>query len=257
MAATIFDAPQQIRDHVRVTANSRILVLEHTRPSLDAAPLLLDQPQYLVGSGAECPIRLPANGINSRHALLVCNGPQVVIKALDRRTWLNGYPVTESRVREGDLVAIGPVEFRVRRADSHELVETLPPEPNRSQLEPDVSRDNSRGQEELSLLDSGRSMLEAGRSQLDAVRLLLDTERSQLETQRTQFASERAQFDTLRSRLDADRSQFELEPRAAWCARPKTGTQLETARAHVEGKLTQLGGRLAQLEADQTRSTPL
>src|SRR5579863_4189163 len=210
MAATTFDAPKKVRDNARSTANSRTLVLDHARPSPGAAPLVLDQPQYLIGSDAECPIRLPANGINSRHALLVCNGPHVVIKALDRRTWLNGYPVTESRLREGDLVAIGPVEFRLRRADPQELAETLPPESNRSRLEPDVSRDNSRGHEELTLLDSGRSLLEAGRSQLEAVRLLLDAERSRLEAQRGQLAGERAQLETARSRLDADRSQFDL-----------------------------------------------
>src|SRR5258707_13762887 len=79
MGSTILAAPQKILEDARISANSRVLVLDPARPSLDAAPFLVDQPQSLIGSGTECPIRLPAQGINSRHALLIREGSQVVI----------------------------------------------------------------------------------------------------------------------------------------------------------------------------------
>ncbi len=253
MAVTFLDAPRTILEDARsgvAGASSRILVLDPARPRLDAAPILLDQPQLLIGSGAECPIRLAENGINSRHALLLRDGPQVIIKALDRRTWLNGYPVTESRLREGDLLAIGPVEFRVRRAHADELIGNLPAEPARSQPKPSHSRGDEHGDAELTLLDSGRSLLEAGRSQLEAIRSLLESERSQVEAERTQITAERTQVETARSRLDSERSQFDLA-RALLRGRTRTtGSGADSSRREpdrVGSRLCRTRGRACRL----------
>jgi hypothetical protein len=246
MPASLLDAPQTFHDDARpgvAPKASPMLVLEPARSHHDAAPILLDQPQSLIGSGAECSIRLPENGINSHHALLLRDGPHVVIRALDRRTWLNGYPVTESLLREGDLVAIGPVEFRVRRAQAEEIIGILPVEPRGPSLE----LEDSRGDAEFTLLDSGRSLLDAGRSQLEAVRSLLESERMQVEAERARleadrahFETERQQFESRRSQLDADRAAFET-----------VRSTFETERAAIESARTQLNAELALFAARQ------
>jgi pSer/pThr/pTyr-binding forkhead associated (FHA) protein len=196
MAVTLLNAsPATLEDgrYGAIGKNSGTLVLEPLYPRRDEAPILLAQQQSLIGSGADCPIRLSENGIQPRHALLRCDGPHIVIKALDRRTWLNGCPVTESRMRDGDLLAIGPVEFRVRRAHAAELVSMVPAD--------------------RTAFDAGRSHFEAQRPEIDPASSQLERERLQMAANQTESQAEavRAELEMARSQLQAERLQFEAD----------------------------------------------
>jgi hypothetical protein len=101
-------------------SDSQILVLDPTGDT-GSRSILLDQPKQLIGWDVECSIQLPDAGVHARHAVILRGQRQVVVKAWDPRTWLNGNAVTESPLSPGDLLKVGPVEFRVRGSDCRRI----------------------------------------------------------------------------------------------------------------------------------------
>eukprot|EP00456_Euglypha_rotunda_P035313 TRINITY_DN271_c0_g1_i10.p1 TRINITY_DN271_c0_g1~~TRINITY_DN271_c0_g1_i10.p1 ORF type:complete len:1077 (+),score=227.45 TRINITY_DN271_c0_g1_i10:6766-9996(+) len=108
-----------------------------TRRTLNfTAPLVLDPPshsgvfsvalvpgRHLIGSAADCDIRLNFAGIAARHAIVMVGENRTIIKSMDSRTWVNDSPVTEMALRSGDRLSVGPVTFRVRAATKDELAD--------------------------------------------------------------------------------------------------------------------------------------
>jgi chromosome segregation ATPase/pSer/pThr/pTyr-binding forkhead associated (FHA) protein len=92
-----------------------LLIVEPVRTQPGVSPFPLDGRKWVVGSDAECTVRLPHDGVQSRHCLIL-HGPQgPILKAWDHRTWVNDRPVRESPLRDGDRLAVGPVVLRVRK----------------------------------------------------------------------------------------------------------------------------------------------
>ena len=97
------------------------------------APLVLDPPthcglssialvpgRHLIGTAASCGIRLHADGVVDRHALILVGENRTVVKSMDPHTWVNDGPVSEMALRPGDRLSVGPVTFRVRSATKDE-----------------------------------------------------------------------------------------------------------------------------------------
>lgn len=103
-----------------------LYVLDPLRRSDSLGPTLIETERLIIGSAADCAVRLDVPGVDARHGMILRGPRQLVFKALDRRCWLNNGPVGESPLREGDRLAIGPIEFRVRRATEEELLRRLP-----------------------------------------------------------------------------------------------------------------------------------
>jgi hypothetical protein len=105
------------------------------RPNLPNfnAPLVLEPPRHcglpsialvpgrhLIGTAANCGIRLNAEGVVDWHALILVGENRTVVKSMDPRTWVNDGPVSEMALRHGDRLSVGPVTFRVRSATREE-----------------------------------------------------------------------------------------------------------------------------------------
>ncbi len=90
-------------------------------PYCDLATILLGWGKHLLGTAPDCAVRVRADGVEPRHAMIVVSEHRTVVKALDPRTWVNEGPVSEMALRPGDRLSIGPLTFRVRAADSDEL----------------------------------------------------------------------------------------------------------------------------------------
>ncbi len=102
-----------------------ILALEpvHFRTGIET--IVLSMRKCTVGSAPDCEFRLSNPGVRPHHCVLLCSEKRTVLKAFDRHTWLNEGLVQESIVFPGDVITIGPVEFRVRRATTDEVLEQL------------------------------------------------------------------------------------------------------------------------------------
>jgi chromosome segregation ATPase len=121
------------RNHSSI-AISELLALEPTSKRLALTPIVLEQGQMTLGSGADCDIRIDVQGICERHCTIRRTRNSVFVTALDRHTWHNDMPVlAEALLRKGDRLALGPVEFRIRTAEPWDLLpEVQLPEIERS-----------------------------------------------------------------------------------------------------------------------------
>src|SRR5579872_2223564 len=129
MVASIIDDLQSLLEKnaaCAFEADAQVLLLEPIGPMSGLTPTLLDRREQSVGRDIECEIRLHAAGVHSRHAVIFRGQKQVFIKVSDPRTWLNGHPVTESPLVDGDLLRFGEIEFRVRAATTDDLLRDLP-----------------------------------------------------------------------------------------------------------------------------------
>ena len=101
-----------------------MLELEILQPGVPAAAAQLPPGAYLVGSGAECHIRLKRPEISSRHAQLIVRDNRLLVMDLGSR---NGtvtddgtalFPHEPYEIRPGRTLRLGKVEILVRRAEA-------------------------------------------------------------------------------------------------------------------------------------------
>ncbi len=264
--------------------SARFLVLQPAHPRPGQTPVLLDRQELSIGSEAGCDLCLTNGGVASRHAVIASNGHQTVVRASDRRTWLNGFPVTESILRDGDVLAVGPAEFRLRRATADELlveqptstpsfaIATLPIEkPQRPKPEPaNLVQDSPAVEaERLSLealrreLESRRAGVEAGLAELAEEKARFESARAQfesdwseleaisvsLEGDRAQLASEQAELEKQRAQIEADRLRF-MSELDALAAEQKTQEDIASARRNLETERRELEKFRAEIDAD-------
>src|SRR5262245_58348867 len=75
----------------------------------------LNVPVTFIGRDAGCDIRLNVDGVAPLHCLLAFGPTGLVLRHLtgDNGTLVNGERVNAAPLRDGDLVAVGPFEFRL------------------------------------------------------------------------------------------------------------------------------------------------
>lgn len=119
--------PQTRRAGTRTTRS--VLVLEPAQSRLPVEPVLLTPGEHTVGSSETCSVVIPLQGIQPRHCEIEVRERTVTVRALDRRTWLNNGPFTEAKLRRGDRLVVGPVEFVVGEITTQDESPPAPPAP--------------------------------------------------------------------------------------------------------------------------------
>lgn len=104
------------------TAATEILVLEPVAQRLGLAPILLVPGEITIGSSPDCQVQLNVPGVQAHHCVITSSRSRVSMRAMDPRTWHNNLPSSEGWLRVGDRLAIGPVEFRVRRVEPWDVL---------------------------------------------------------------------------------------------------------------------------------------
>ena len=92
------------------SGNQTVYRLEPTRNS-GIDPVEMFAGEHFVGSGTDLEIPLNIPGVAERHCRIVCEHGILHVHALDPRTWVNDGPIRQARLRPGDRLAIGPVNF--------------------------------------------------------------------------------------------------------------------------------------------------
>lgn len=210
------------------------LVLQplHARSGLRS--VLLRPGKYTFGSSPECTVTLSAEDIQPLHCLILVSRSRAVIKAWDPRTWLNEGPVAEDRLRSGDRLAIGPVEFQVREASAQES-ETSSGRPH-----PQPSRDRRAGDNGVSAERRVR------RKELIEARRQLDAEREQLARQQRQLQADRDALSRERSDLAAERDRLARQCEEVAELESRVRQQQEELRARRAGPEADRDGLNAQ-----------
>jgi len=91
-----------------------VLEIIHGRTQFKERPVKAGR--FLIGSGEGCDLRLNAPGIPALHSLLLWEAGEAILEAVADSPDLvvNGQPVREALVRDGDLIRIGLFELRAR-----------------------------------------------------------------------------------------------------------------------------------------------
>jgi pSer/pThr/pTyr-binding forkhead associated (FHA) protein len=89
-----------------------------------ASPIVLQRPVLLVGRHEECDVRINSPKVSRRHCCLAMAYDRVLIRDLGSRNGVrvNGREVDESRLYQGDELAIGPIIFRVEALEDPETI---------------------------------------------------------------------------------------------------------------------------------------
>ena len=80
------------------------------------APLIvLQRPVLLIGRHLECDVRIDSPKVSRRHCCVAMAYDRVLVRDLGSKNGIrvNGRLVEESRLQNGDEVAIGPILFRM------------------------------------------------------------------------------------------------------------------------------------------------
>lgn len=75
----------------------------------------ISQRRVVLGRATDCDLRIPLPSVSRRHCEIVVKGGTTWVRDLGSRngTLLNGNPVHEAPLDEGDKLGIGPVRFYV------------------------------------------------------------------------------------------------------------------------------------------------
>src|SRR5436190_803628 len=74
-----------------------------------------------IASDPACAVHLPVPGVAPRHGMIEKVRSGFVFKSQAGDVRLNQMPVDQAALEQGDRLAIGPVEFNIRRASPREL----------------------------------------------------------------------------------------------------------------------------------------
>jgi chromosome segregation ATPase len=243
----------------------------------------------LFGRAEGCDVRLNVPGVHPVHCAVVPTPSGVIVRSLNSAvTHLNGQPITESPLRTGDVLAVGPFQFRVALAPQAESLDPLTLEREREALRAqraavEHEKDALRVQaaavvaqqtalaEEEARLEQRRIALERQEAQLAAHleerrrkllelqnqvregRMALRNERGEHEKLVAQATAElqraRREIDTGQAKLQAGRKHLsELHRRL----KRRHGLHWREAEAALQKREERLAEERRKLEADRT-----
>jgi pSer/pThr/pTyr-binding forkhead associated (FHA) protein len=199
----------------------------------------------LLGSGPQCDIQMRSHEVAPKHALITRGAAGAAVQSLDsdRPVFVNGAPVGEGLLADGDVLRIGPFELRVAIegvAEAPVLVEPPPgPPPSPSAASPEVRFSLHQTMKRLAQLTGAARPVEApvappaARIQsaafqnperfLDA-QLEYAAREKELERRKRQISEESARIEADRQMLRQERGRLEahkldLERRSQEAAR--------------------------------------
>ena len=244
------------------------MVLRVRGPGRPKQVIKLHAPKCTVGSGRECTLRLRARGVAAVHCLIVRGKMRTVVRRFRGDTRLNDADFSDTELRPGDRLAIGPVELEVLRTGSEpadrsawgDVGETstaaAPSGERRASEDPSPRTDHparSGTADTVERLDRANRHNRRRLRQIIArtrqlkQRLLRMDERRRLAEQSeqeasAQLATARAEIATVRAEIESSRSDVGA-----------TREELEAAREQVESERAELQRREAEVERRQAQ----
>lgn len=191
------------------------LIVQNGRQSGARRPL--GMPLTIIGRSAGCDIRLNADGVAAQHCLLVHGPGGLTLRDLEGSggTFVNGERISQVDLKEGDLLCVGPFQFKLHLSAQSSYEPEFPErDPVRLQVAAVAAQQVSLTEEETRLLQR-RAALEQQEKQLGAHleekrrKLVQLGERTQAE--RLALQQDKEAYDQNVQRASGDLTQVQRE----------------------------------------------
>ncbi|HEY7424536.1 MAG TPA: FHA domain-containing protein [Gemmataceae bacterium] len=186
----------------------------------------------LIGRDPACEFHVNVEGVSPLHCAVVHGPAGFLLRDLGSvgGTFLNGDAIQEAPLQHGDLIAVGPFEFRIHLPDSEESNEPL----TAASLQ--TERDALRIQ--AAAVAAQQASLAEEESQLQQRRKALQRQKEQLAAH---LDERRQQLLDLREQIRQDRAALKAETEAARQQNEEVRVALTTERETVQKELQQAG----------------
>lgn len=233
-------APSRHKANAKESPSTRAeLVVQNGRHS--GTRKQLGNPLTYIGRARGCDLRLNVEGIEPLHCLLVQCPDGLLLRDLNTAagTLVNGQRLASAFVHDGDLVTIGPFEFRLHLPASesiaHPLIAAAPSQENdRASSTPDR-------QEGLRVFVAALAAQQAALTEEEA---RLRQQRGTLEQQQDQLAAhledKQRSLNQLADTIQAERTALENARTASAQSLEKSSNELRQGQRHMEEERHQL-----------------
>lgn len=122
-------APRSKRDSRLLGKSTSALVLKIEGTERDGQIIRVHAPKCLVGSSADCQLRLIAADVQPKHCVIYRGASGMIVKSWTRDTRVNGDTISEAWLRVGDRLSLGSLSFEVladQQAESANVAQPLP-----------------------------------------------------------------------------------------------------------------------------------
>ncbi|WP_437225628.1 FHA domain-containing protein [Planctomicrobium sp. SH661] len=229
------------RSTAAVTAAPAGIRLKSPRNQFDWAFRDLSPGTYLLGSGSDCNVVLPVDGVAPRHCTIIVGSQRTVVKAWSPRTWVNEGAINEGTLKVGDRLILGPVELQV--AELPVVSHAFPPVSDKTLQQLLAAAKKSTANYEFSGTDSLRREAQLNEL-LSEVQSSLDQLLQQERSTREEFSRERMVLKQRAQELDKQWALLESSRH-----QPAPVEQAEAAAPELLKNLERQHGDLTQLES--------
>ncbi|MBA2116297.1 FHA domain-containing protein [Bremerella alba] len=168
--------PRSKRDSRLLGKSNSALVLKIEGTERDGQIIRVHAPKCLIGSSADCQLRLIAADVQPKHCVIYRGSGGMIVKSWTRDTRVNGDTVSEAWLRIGDRLSLGSLSFEVladQQVESPAVTQPLPIQsPSHRKLR---KRSNRRIRNLLNEVRKQKNSFSALQTKFDQTQLLVDS----------------------------------------------------------------------------------
>ncbi|MEW4564045.1 FHA domain-containing protein [Bremerella sp. JC770] len=205
-------ASRSQRDSRLLGKSTSSLVLKIEGTERDGQIIRVHAPKCLVGSSADCQLRLIAADVQPKHCVIYRGASGMIVKSWTRDTRINGDTINEAWLRIGDRLSLGSLSFEVLADQQAESTEAPSSSPSQAKAQRNLrKRSHRRIRNLLDLVRQQKDSFSELQTRFDETQQLVDqlmareseaTDAAQaLESESTENRVERRKRHNQRARL--------------------------------------------------------
>lgn len=137
-------APRSKRDSRLLGKSTSPLVLKIEGTERDGQIIRVHAPKCLIGSAADCQLRLIAADVQPKHCVIYRGASGMIVKSWTRDTRVNGDTISEAWLRIGDRLSLGSLSFEVLADQQSESVEARQSQPTPAKSQRKLRKQSNR-----------------------------------------------------------------------------------------------------------------
>lgn len=169
-------APRSKHDSRLLGKSTSALVLKIEGTERDGQIIRVHAPKCLIGSSANCQLRLIAADVQPKHCVIYRGASGMLVKSWTRDTRVNGDTISEAWLRIGDRLSLGSLSFEVLEDQQSETASPSQTQPNLSKSQRKLrKKSNRRIRNLLNFVREQKDSFSALQAKFDETQQLVDS----------------------------------------------------------------------------------